>query len=237
LPALPSVAASEYVSMITSYGPFPVLLPADRDFRPALALSVFGGFLGLDRFYAGKPVSGLAKLATAGGAGIWWITDIVSLLKGGTYDKDRRRFTGKKKHLAIAWVLTGALFAGLTTVAVSAAAPPVASAVGAVQEVVFPTPAPVPTWATLADIKGTPEPTLLQVKGDRIRLTYSFNGPVFAYLQKVGDTAVPAESLLLKDAPAQGVTEAAITPGDYHLVVRTDGTTWTAEVEELGLHG
>lgn len=236
-PEAPSVVESQYVSMIKSYGPFPLLKPADRDFRPVLVLSVFGGFLGLDRFYAGKHASGFLKLATAGGAGIWWIADIISILSGRTSDKDGHRFTGEKKHRAIAWVLTGALFAGLTPVAVNAAVPAVTAAAGTVRESLFPKPAPVPTWATLADIKGTPDPTVLQVTGNRLRLTYNFTGPVYAYLQKDGETAIPAESLLLTDAPSRGRKDIAVAPGTYRLVIRADDTAWTVTAEELGLHG
>jgi hypothetical protein len=237
VPEAPSVMDSEYVSMIKSYGPFPVLLPADRDFRPALALSVFGGFLGLDRFYEGKPATGILKLATAGGAGIWWIADIVSILRGRTTDRDGHRFTGEKKHRAVAWALTGALFAGLTSIGVNAAAPGVTATVGAVHEVLFPTPVPVPTWATLADMTGTTDATVLQVTGERLRFTYDFPGPVYAYLQNEGDTAIPAESLLLTDGSAHGVKEVDATPGTYRLVVRANGTAWTVKAEELGLHG
>lgn len=228
---------SEYLSMIKSYGPFPSLLPAHRDFLPVLALSVFGGFLGLDRFYQGKPATGVLKLATAGGAGIWWIADIISILSGRTSDSNGRRFTGSKKRRAIAWVLTGALFAGLTHVGVSAALPSVTAAAGTVREVLFPAPAPVPTWATLADMKGTTDATALQVTGSRLRFTYDFPGPVYAYLQKDGDTAVPAESLLLANKGVGGVKEVDVAPGTYRLVIRTDGTAWTVKAEELGLHG
>lgn len=233
----PSVADGEYLSMIKSYGPFPVLLPTHRDFRPVLALSVFGGLLGLDRFYEGKHVSGFLKLATAGGLGIWWVADIIAILNGKAADKDGHHFTGEKKHRVIAWLLTAALFAGLTTVAVSAVTPAVTAAAGTVHEALFPTPAPVPTWTTLAVVEGTPDPVVLQVTGDRLRFTYNFPGPVYAYLQKEGDTEIPAESLLLHNRPTQGSKEVAVAAGTYRLVIRTDGTAWTTEVEELALHG
>ncbi|MBG0738945.1 TM2 domain-containing protein [Paeniglutamicibacter antarcticus] len=222
--------------MITSYGPFPVPLPAPRDFRPVLALSVFAGFFGADRFYLGKPVTGLFKLATAGGAGIWWIADIITILRGRTCDKDGRHVTGAKKHRAMAWALTMALFAGLTVTAANAATPVVTAATDTIQETFFPKPVPVRTWATLADIKGTTAPAVLQVTGDRLRLTYNFPGPAYAYLQKDSDTTAQAVSLLLKDAAAQGTTEISVIPGTYRLVIRTDGTDWTTKVEELGLH-
>jgi len=43
-------------------------------------LSLFLGWLGVDRFYAKKTGSGIAKLLTLGGFGIWWIIDLILIL-------------------------------------------------------------------------------------------------------------------------------------------------------------
>lgn len=43
----------------------------------ALVMSVIFGSLGVDRFIMGKVGTGLLKLFTFGGFGIWWIVDIV----------------------------------------------------------------------------------------------------------------------------------------------------------------
>ena len=43
-------------------------------------LSIFLGGLGVDRFYVGKIGTGILKLLTAGGCGIWWLIDWIMIL-------------------------------------------------------------------------------------------------------------------------------------------------------------
>jgi len=54
----------------------------------ALALSVFGGWFGLDRFYVGKISTAIPKLITFGGFGIWWLYDVVLIATGEFRDVD-----------------------------------------------------------------------------------------------------------------------------------------------------
>lgn len=46
----------------------------------ALFLSMAFGFFGIDRFYLGKVKTGILKLITFGGLGLWWFIDATLLL-------------------------------------------------------------------------------------------------------------------------------------------------------------
>ncbi len=42
-----------------------------------LIMSIFFGSLGVDRFIMGKVGTGILKLITFGGCGIWWLVDLI----------------------------------------------------------------------------------------------------------------------------------------------------------------
>ena len=48
-----------------------------RNYLIALLLSIFLGWLGIDRFYVNHIGLGILKLITCGGFGIWWLIDII----------------------------------------------------------------------------------------------------------------------------------------------------------------
>ena len=58
-----------------------------RDWLVTLILSILVGSLGVDRFYLGKIGTGILKLITFGGLGIWWIIDIVLIALKRLNDK------------------------------------------------------------------------------------------------------------------------------------------------------
>lgn len=52
-----------------------------------LLLSLLVGILGIDRFYLGKIGTGILKLITLGGFGIWWLIDVIFIVTGNMKDK------------------------------------------------------------------------------------------------------------------------------------------------------
>ena len=54
----------------------------------ALVLSICLGELGIDRFYLGYIGTGILKLITCGGFGIWWLIDLIMIATGKLKPKD-----------------------------------------------------------------------------------------------------------------------------------------------------
>ena len=51
--------------------------PSDKDWGSALLLSIFLGWLGIDRFYLGYTGLGILKLVTGGACGVWCLVDSI----------------------------------------------------------------------------------------------------------------------------------------------------------------
>ena len=63
---------------------------SDKSFIILILLSIFLGSLGIDRFYLGKIGTGILKLITFGGFGIWWLIDLIIVVSGKMKDSDGR---------------------------------------------------------------------------------------------------------------------------------------------------
>jgi hypothetical protein len=66
------------------------------------------GIFAVDRFYLGKIGTGLLKLLTFSGLGIWWLVDLIIVLAGNQRDKQGHPLAGYTQHKKIAWIVTGA---------------------------------------------------------------------------------------------------------------------------------
>lgn len=92
------------------YGYVPYTNGPGKSFMTTWILSLLLGSLGVDRFYLGKIGTGIAKLLTAGGLGIWSIVDLIITLTGNARDKDGRPLEGYTESKKTAWIVTGVVW-------------------------------------------------------------------------------------------------------------------------------
>lgn len=70
-------------------------MTSDKDWTVLLILSLLLGGLGVDHFYTGKIGTGILKLITVGGCGIWALIDIIMVATGSFKDSNGLPVTNK----------------------------------------------------------------------------------------------------------------------------------------------
>lgn len=81
-----------------------------KDFLVTSMLSLFLGGLGVDRFYIGKIGTGILKLITFGGFGIWYLIDLIIILTGNMKDNRGNFLVNRDKKLKVAVIITAVVF-------------------------------------------------------------------------------------------------------------------------------
>src|SRR5699024_5610522 len=81
-----------------------------KSFLATWLLSWLLGGLGADRFYLGKIGTGILKLITLGGLGLWSLIDLIITLVGARKDTHGLPLQGYDQHKKIAWIVTGIFF-------------------------------------------------------------------------------------------------------------------------------
>lgn len=84
---------------------------SQKSFVATWLLAWFLGTLGIDRFYLGKIGTGVLKLITAGGFGIWSLVDLIITLTGNQHDSRGLPLAGYYENRKTAWTVTIIVFA------------------------------------------------------------------------------------------------------------------------------
>jgi len=76
----------------------PIDLSKQRHFLAAFFFSFFFGLFGVDRFYMGKIWTGILKLLTFGGFGVWATIDLGQIISGSALDKQGNKLIDAEKY-------------------------------------------------------------------------------------------------------------------------------------------
>lgn len=100
IPPIPA-ALQQHPPTSASYAPL-----SEKSFVVTWLFAWLLGLFAIDRFYLGKVGTGLLKLFTFSGLGIWWLVDLILVLTGAQRDKQGQKLAGYDQNKKIAWIIT-----------------------------------------------------------------------------------------------------------------------------------
>ncbi len=100
-----------------------------KSFAVTWVLALLLGSFGIDRFYLGKIGTGILKLVTLGGFGIWSLIDLIMVLAGGTRDKEGLPLERPKNPL-VPWIVTILVLVAGGAVSASGISESIANSIG-----------------------------------------------------------------------------------------------------------
>lgn len=239
---------------------YPAPAHPQKSFVTTWLLSLLLGALGVDRFYLGKVGTGLLKLFTFGGLGVWALIDLVIILSGGMTDKRRQPLAGYSKHKMLAWIVSIALIvigaiggansasnatpstAPTTPVVEQSVRQPIApeaepeEALAEEESVVEDKPAEAEaTWQEVVSLKGKADKSsaVFELTGGEVRMSYSFKG---SETMALGSIYVLTEGTdLMKDG---GIPELIVdAPGSDETALHKSAGKYFLDVNAANFDG
>ena len=225
--------------------------PREKQFVPTWLFAWLLGYLAVDRFYLGKVGTGLLKLFTFGGLGVWWLIDLILVLTGSQRDKLGRPLAGYNQNKNIAWIVTAASillslilsigFSSLNSFGRSPLFPMHRWPSQQISPAPPPSPAP-PSRAPRSPGSITPGSNVtfsgdgeLSTEKQRLAGSYTIEwtteGPCYYAAELLGEQDFGAQAFTANN-PASGANQVYnLQPGSYYLAVVTGAVPdcpWTA---------